>query len=585
MIGILLFLSFGFPIHAEEKKNTGKIVVFLLDASGSMKANDSERLAIDSIAQLVYSLPSDYEVGFVAYNSNVVAQQVPVASSKRKKIMSKAEKVVYNGYSNAGAGLEQAVAMLSEEDKEKEKCVVLLSDGEVLMEDKKATKKAKSKYKKATKAAKQAEIKIHVIGLEDEMKDEGNFIFQAANSTGGKTYYTKRALNIQKAIDSILNNELRIKQSTAAIVDADGELEKVSVDIPYTYASKVRILLTSKSSIKNLNTSFQAESANQVNGNRYSLIELNRPSGEKVALSFEGTAGSQVRINVIPEYRVVPVLRVTYKEEVPLEEDAKYYERTAKLSYAFYDMDNQDIQLWKQDYFEHMKLILTDEAGKEELTLNEGILEQEQRVGESAVLEKNIDYSKMPINVIGTGKIEAELEGPSLLPEEKPPYGLITGIGITVLIIVGIIMWVWNKNKRKPLPMPPEDRPEPSKYSYAGKLSIYITRTQSGYDIPPLSYNLFRLPAGRVISLQEILESCNVKEELSGAGTIYFKSGANRNLVITNNSDCTIMRNREILLKKKSYQIPLESKLDITFEDEISELMLQYKDLKPSAMR
>lgn len=579
-------MTFGFPVHAEEKINTEKAVVFLLDASGSMKSNDSKRLAIDSIAQLVYSLPSDYKIGFVAYNSEIAAEQALVKSKQRKKIMNKAESVSYAGYSNAGIGLENAVSLLSKEDKVKEKCIVLLSDGEVLMADKKATKKAKLEYKEAIEEAKQNNIKIHVIGLEDEMKDKRNFIFQAADSTGGKTYYTKRALNIQKAIDSILNNELRIKQSTAAIVDTDGELEKVSVDIPYTYASKVRILLTSKSPIRNLNTSFQAESASQVNGNRYSLIELNRPSGEKVALSFEGTAESQVRINVIPEYRVIPVLQVTYKDEVPLEEDAEYYERTAKLSYTFYDVDNQDIQLWKQDYFEHMKLILTDGAEKKELPLEEGMLEQEQQVQESAVLEKNIDYSKMPINVIGTGKVQAELEGPPQLPvEKKPPYGLIAGIGITVVIIVAIIIRAWKKSKQKPLPMPPEDRPEPSKYSYAGKLSIYITRTQSGYDIPPLSYNLFRLPAGRVISLQEILESCDVREEFSGAGTIYFKSGANRNLVITNNSDCTIMRNREILLKKKSYQLPLESKVDITFEDEISELMLQYKDLKPSAMR
>lgn len=580
-------MSFGFPVHAGEKINTEKAVVFLLDASGSMKSNDSKRLAIDSIAQLVYSLPSDYKIGFVAYNSEIVAEQALVKSSQRKKIMSKAEQVAYAGYSNAGIGLEHAVSLLSKEDKVKEKCIVLLSDGEVLMEDKTATKNAKLQYKEATEEANQDGIKIHVIGLEDEMEDKGNFIFQAADSTGGKTYYTPRALNIQNAIDSILNDELQIKQSTAAIVDTDGGLEKVSVDLPYTYASKVRILLTSTSPIKNLNTSFQAESAKQVNGNRYSLIELNKPSGKKIGLSFEGTAGSQVRINVIPEYQVIPKLEVTYKDEVPIEENAMYYNRTAELSYSFYDGDNPEIQLWEQDYFEHIKLILIEDEKEMEFALENGTLKREEHVQEPVILETTIDYSEMPINVIGTGKVQIALEEPPQLPvEEKPPYHLIAaGIGIGVLVIVVTAILIWRSRRPKPLPMPPEDRPEPSKYSYIGKLSIYVTRTQSGYDIPPLSYNLFRLPAGKVVSLQEVLDSCNVKEEFSGARSIYFKSGANRSLVITNNSDCTIMRNREILLKKKSYQLPLESKVDITFEDEISELMLQYKDLKPSAMR
>ena len=45
------------------------------------------------------------------------------------------------------------------------------------------------------------------------------------------------------------------------------------------------------------------------------------------------------------------------------------------------------------------------------------------------------------------------------------------------------------------------------------------------------------------------------------------------------------MQNREILIKNRSYQIELNSKVDITFEDEISELALQYKDVKPSGTR
>jgi len=37
-------------------------------------------------------------------------------------------------------------------------------------------------------------------------------------------------------------------------------------------------------------------------------------------------------------------------------------------------------------------------------------------------------------------------------------------------------------------------------------------------------------------------------------------------------------------MKNRSYSLALDSKIDVTFEDEISELTLQYKDLKPSEM-
>ncbi len=144
-------------------------------------------------------------------------------------------------------------------------------------------------------------------------------------------------------------------------------------------------------------------------------------------------------------------------------------------------------------------------------------------------------------------------------------------------ILTEILAFVVYLQRPKPIP-PVEERPEPSGYSYVGMLKLYITRTRSGYDMPPLSFNLFRTSMGRVISLQEIIKDCNVKEEFPGAESIYFKAGASRTLILTNNSDCTIMKNREILMKKQSYQLPLNSKVDISFEDEISELTFQYKE-------
>ena len=45
------------------------------------------------------------------------------------------------------------------------------------------------------------------------------------------------------------------------------------------------------------------------------------------------------------------------------------------------------------------------------------------------------------------------------------------------------------------------------------------------------------------------------------------------------------MMSGEILMKQKSYQLFEEAKVDITFEDEISELTFQYKGLRPSEMQ
>lgn len=589
-VGLIVIVFLCMPVCAQEKTNGGKAVVFLLDTSGSMETNDPERLAVDSIAQLIYTLPSDYRVGLVAYSTEVVAQQDLVESGHRSEIMSVADKVKYKGYSNAGAGLRCAVEMLAK-DIAGEKCIVMLSDGEILMEEDAKTESSAASYQAAIEQAKASGITIHVIGLGDEMEDMENSIFCAASETNGKSCHTAQALEIQNAIDSILIEELAIKQSTVAIVDADGGPEEVVVELPYSYADKIRVLLTGSAPIQNLRTNFQAESAKQINGARYSLLEIENPSGGQLELNFEGTAGSQVRVNVIPEYYVIPKAEVVYEDKLPKAEemtDKQYYERTARIIFTFHNADKPSVQLWDNEYFNHNKIVASINEESKELILNAGTLEMTESVADSCAYVVQFDYSKLPVNVFGASEVQVSLEAPPPVPmeEPQPPYVLI-GIAIAVFLLLVIISMavILHLNRPKPVSKPVEERPEPGKYHYVGKINIYVTRTESGYDIPPLTYNLFRLPSGKVISLQEILEECEVQERFQGAADIYLKAGANRSLILTNNSDCTIMKNREILMKKKSYQLSLDSKVDVAFEDEISELTFQYKDLKPSEMR
>ncbi len=586
LTGLLLTLISCIPVQAREEQSLEKSVIFLLDTSGSMKTNDPERLALDSIAQLLYSLPSNYEVGLAVYGTEAALLQGEVENSRRSEVMDLAEDIVYQGYSNAGAGLACAVDVLAKAHAG-EKYIVMLSDGEILLKEDTETQESQQMYQSALERAKEQGIIIHVIGLGQDMEDLDNTIFKAAAATGGKSWHTSQATGIQGAIDAVLA-EMGVKQSTVAIVDASGGEEKVIVELPYLRADRVRVLLTGSAQIQNLNSAFQAESARQINGDRYSFLEIERPADGHLEIGFEANAGTQVRVNAIPEYAVYPKVEVAYEDRLPEEEEESlYYQRTAKLSYTFYSVENPGASLWESDFFEHSKITLDIGGEVEELSLHAGVLEMRERVSAADKYEVYFDYSKLPVNVIGDNCVTVSLEAPPAVPVEEPkpqgtPMGVWAAGGILLgaaLVCIVLILYI---RRPKPVPAPAEERPQPSKYSYVGKVNLYITRTKSGYDIPPLYYNLFRLPAGKVLSLQEILKECEVSEEFPGAKGIYFKPGMNRSLILTNNSDCTIMKSREILMKNKSYQLAIGAKVDISFEDEISELTLQYKDIKPS---
>ena len=586
LTGLLLTLISCIPVQAREEQSLEKSVIFLLDTSGSMKTNDPERLALDSIAQLLYSLPSNYEVGLAIYGTEAALLQGEVENSRRSEVMDLAEDIVYQGYSNAGAGLTCAVDVLAKAHAG-EKYIVMLSDGEILLKEDTETQESQQMYQSALERAKEQGIIIHVIGLGQDMEDLDNTIFKAAAATGGKSWHTSQATGIQGAIDAVLA-EMGVKQSTVAIVDASGGEEKVIVELPYLRADRVRVLLTGSAQIQNLNSAFQAESARQINGDRYSFLEIERPADGHLEIGFEANAGTQVRVNAIPEYAVYPKVEIAYEDRLPEEEEESlYYQRTAKLSYTFYSVENPSASLWESDFFEHSKITLDIGGEVEELSLHAGVLEMRERVSAADKYEVYFDYAKLPVNVIGDNCVTVSLEAPPAVPVEEPkpqgtPMGVWAAGGILLgaaLVCIVLILYI---RRPKPVPAPAEERPQPSKYSYVGKVNLYITRTKSGYDIPPLYYNLFRLPAGKVLSLQEILKECEVSEEFPGAKGIYFKPGMNRSLILTNNSDCTIMKSREILMKNKSYQLAIGAKVDISFEDEISELTLQYKDIKPS---
>lgn len=584
----LLAVTIPYSVYAEDTTGTEKAVVFLLDASGSMKTNDPNRYAIDSIAQFIYTLPSNYKIGFVAYNAEVCTIQPLLDNTHRSGIMEAAEAVRYTGYSNAGAGMDQAVGMLSA-CSAVEKDIVLLSDGECLMEDEAATALSYTLYQEAATQAAKDGIRIHVIGLGEEMEDTENSIFQAAVKTGGGMYHSPQALEIQTSIDSILQGQFQVRQMTAAIIDAGEEPVKMEIDMPFANASTVRVLLTSSSPIQDLTTNFNAEGARQVNGERYSLIEIDSPKGNRIDVHFRGTSGNQVRITLIPEYWVVPKASVVYKDHVPEAEEALVYDREAEITYTFYDMENDNIQLWTEEYFTHSKL--SAEIGGEirEGTLEKGQIKLCETVTKSCINEVSFHCMEFPANILGISTVTVTLEEPPALPIEEPEGipGVVYGVAFLILVLIVLIVSIAVRlhKERKPIVIPENDgRPEPGKSSYAGRLNIYITRTASGYDISPLSYDLFRLPSTRVVSIAEILVSCGIRERFEGADRIFISSGQGHSVILTNQSDCCIMKSGEILMKRKSYQLFAGAKVDIAFEDEISELTFQYRELKPSEM-
>lgn len=565
--------GFSSVVLAQEPEQ--KAVIFMLDSSGSMKTNDPNRLAIDSIAQLAYSLPSDYKIGVVSYNTGVVFNSGIVAEKDREDLIKQAKEIAYKGYTNAGEGLEAAINLL-EKSGAKQLDIVILSDGEILMENPNRTQRSIDIFKEQVSRAKQIGANIHVIGLGKEMSDTESTIFSAATQTSGGKYHLPKAVDIQKAIDSILLERLGIKKNTLAVVESDGSKNVIKVSLPAKHISKARILLTSTSPITSLTADFNANSGVQVSGIRYALIELEKPTEESINLVLQSQKGSKIKVDLIAEYDITPIYTVTYEDLKPEAKDRDYYERTADIQVSFVDKGNPNIAVMQDEYFNNMELELNIDGKSLNHPMKNGKVVWSVPVTEEVTKNIEIGFIKFPLNVICSTNMDIKLEGPPMLPKSN----LMLYIAGGIIIVLGIVYIAYRtyQNRKRVIALNKPEIPEPSKFSYVGRLNFYITKTVSDVDIPPLSFNLFRVSSGRAIPLKEILTDCGVTEKFEGAEKIFFKPGVNRSLILNNQSDCTIIKSREILMKNKSYELNIDSKVDITFEDEKSELVFQYKD-------
>lgn len=159
-----------------------KSIVIVLDISGSMKNNDPNRLVIDSIGKFIYSIPSDYEINVVLYNSDIVLNEYATSLESREKIVNNIEKMEYQGYTNTGEALNSALDYL-EKDNLNKKMVILFSDGDILMETKDKTEESLLKFNEQVLRAKNMGIAIHVVGIGKNMLSEDSVIFSAAMET------------------------------------------------------------------------------------------------------------------------------------------------------------------------------------------------------------------------------------------------------------------------------------------------------------------------------------------------------------------------------------------------------------------
>lgn len=571
---VLAAAVFCFYAYAGETDTGGACdIVFLLDCSRSMNDVDEGYMAPDFIKELAGASPSQYRFGLVGYKKEICLS-VPLGSGM-EEIEEALEPLIYKDYGNAGAGAAEAVSFFR--DTQAEKRIIILSDGENMMDSEENTEKSAVLFQEAVKEAKEKNIVIDIINLGERI-EEGENIYQAAEATGGTIYDLADGEALREFIEDYLFLEMGIANRPVGKLDGIGG--ELSVKLPDCMMREAKIILTGRQQNENMVLNCEADRIQVRKGKNYTVIVLYNPVSEEVKIQMSSEQGMDVNAYLTAEYDYFITTESTYVPET----------QTAEIGLAICSQNGKSL------LDGHMKdggfKVYLDDV-EQTYRISDGKAYVSKQFEQDAAVTLRVGLDGLYGNYYGVNTAQEAIIVPEPESEEEPEETIDWFFWAVILIFVTalIIIFCMAGKKRKRAGMRKkvidESRMLPKEAGmrgndFCGKLVVYVIHNQEGIDYPPESINLFARCNREVITLEWILDICKLPLQLKGADKIIIKPGDDRSIIVKNTGNAAAVKNREFLIKGHSYHLYYQEKVTFIFDREDTEIEVHYKDLKPN---
>lgn len=571
MIAVSAFLC----LHAAAQgERSGKEIVFLLDTSNSMNGLEAN-VATQAVVLMRDCLTSEYRAGFVGFDTEI--QSVFGLSGESANFYQTVTGVTFKGYSNAGAGLKKALSLFSD-TQGVARTVVLVSDGEIILSTDNATQEAIAEFQSAVAEAVDRGIVVNtiMIGKEGSVAN----VLTASENTGGSVHWANDREQILAAAEEILFTDLGIRQSAVAAGGAQNG--RLNITLPDIEMERSKILLTSDFTLRNVTAAANAADVRVTTGERYAVVDLRSPAQTGVSIAFDAVGEGNVQAKLIPEYLVRLDAQVDYPSGGAAS-SAKEPVLPPTLTVKATGGGNPGA-LWKSPVFDSKDITLEINGKPYPAKIADGCAQITYGGDETGSYNVTADFSAFAGNFLSV--VPAEIH--SARPVVAPPPGIDYRPMIVILLLLAlalVLVFMMGKRRtarRRPAQptgvIPVGNKPAQSRFN--GKLNIYVTQTPDDQDMPPQTFSLYR-ESREKLRLHYVLGKCGIDLQDQGDRDILLRPGQDGALNITNNSNGTVLKSRELMVKGKSFDVYFEEKVTVTF-DNGSEVVLHYKNVKPS---
>lgn len=570
MLSLMIFgSSYGESLAKESVAEQPRELVFVLDGSQSMQNADAQLGAAEFIRELTASLPTNYRVGMVVYQEEAV-MHLPVGSSYDEMHAALSE-VSYMRYGNAGIGMAEALKLF--QNGQAQKKVIMISDGEIMMKTEEQTEESSNLFTKSVTEAKAGGVTVDVLALGEKI-EEGETVYPAAAATGGTLYELENGEYLKDFAGEYLFRELGVP--ARPIGKMGGTTGELQIELPDCLMERANIILTGVQQNENLTVNCEADGLEVLKGSHYTVIRLENPRSQKVAIQMQSEISMEVDAYLTAEYEVALASSHTYDSDT----------QQAKVSIGLENAENRNLldgHLSK----EGMLVLINGEESRYEV--EDGQILLSKQVTEDETLELKLVFRDNFGIYFGDSVIEEEIFVPVVEEEEPIDWFFWSVIACFVAALLILIIFAAKKRKRTSprKRMIDDSRMFLAERSFGGndfygKLQVYVIHNKEDIDFPPESINLFARCNRDVITLEWILDTCNIPLHLKGADRILIKPDDDKSIVIKNSSKATVMKGRELLIRGRSYHLYYHEKVTFIFDQEDAEIEVHYKDLKPN---
>ncbi len=378
LLSCLVFISASYCASGEEiaSGKNGLDVMFVMDYSGAMAANDPDYTAIGMVKAFIDTVHSaDIRIGFVAYNDHIMSSAAPVSvrtQEERDSLKNLMDSAGYSGNTDIGLGLNYAYGLTGQENGRK--CIiVLISDGETDLKGSRAgrTKETSDQdLRNTVEACQSRSIPLYTVafGKYDGSKE---ILKEISSQTGGQNYTVEKPETLIEVLYGIFHDNMayRIQEIAGGIYGEGSQSLRIKLDD--SHLDEMDVLMISPQQIGNTTVVYGEQQIKPVNLVHYSVakvLDIKRDISE-MTIQTNTKKNQELKIYLI-----------SYRDLIPVMEIETAIARNKPLPYKIYFKDKSGSVIRDEAFYTNFTpKVVYSRTGNRKAA--EGILKQPSRKG------------------------------------------------------------------------------------------------------------------------------------------------------------------------------------------------------------